>query len=111
MTDMRTPLGKVRGLGSARDGTTHFWRQRVTAVANVFLMSFFMDFEFQPTPPAPSDSKVVITHLDEFRVYVAEYSGFSDDSKFSSTLKGLVAALQQGNRVWNATKCRRRVRM
>ena len=42
MTDMRTPLGKVRGLGSARDGTTHFWRQRVTAVANVFLMSFFI---------------------------------------------------------------------
>ena len=42
MTDMRTPLGKVRGLGSARDGTTHFWRQRVTAVANVFLMSFFL---------------------------------------------------------------------
>ena len=42
MTDMRTPLGKVRGLGSARDGTTHFWRQRVTAVANVFLMSFFV---------------------------------------------------------------------
>jgi len=33
--DMRTPLGKVRGLGSAKDGTDHFWRQRVTAVANV----------------------------------------------------------------------------
>ncbi|MHC5655096.1 succinate dehydrogenase, hydrophobic membrane anchor protein [Stappia sp.] len=42
MTDMRTPLGSVRGLGSARDGTTHFWRQRVTAVANVFLMIFFI---------------------------------------------------------------------
>lgn len=42
MSDMRTPLGKVRGLGSAKDGTTHFWHQRVTAVANVFLMSFFV---------------------------------------------------------------------
>ena len=42
MTDMRTPLGKVRGLGSAKDGTTHFWRQRLTAVANVFLISFFV---------------------------------------------------------------------
>ena len=42
MTDMRTPLGRVRGLGSARDGTTHFWRQRVTAVANVFLITFFV---------------------------------------------------------------------
>lgn len=40
--DMRTPLGKVRGLGSAREGTEHFWRQRVTAVANVPLMLFFV---------------------------------------------------------------------
>ncbi|WP_186388696.1 MULTISPECIES: succinate dehydrogenase, hydrophobic membrane anchor protein [unclassified Stappia] len=42
MTDMRTPLARVRGLGSARDGTMHFWRQRVTAVANVFLITFFV---------------------------------------------------------------------
>lgn len=40
--DMRTPLGKVRGLGSAREGTEHFWRQRLTAVANVPLMLFFV---------------------------------------------------------------------
>ncbi|MEZ5789969.1 MAG: succinate dehydrogenase, hydrophobic membrane anchor protein [Nitratireductor sp.] len=39
---MRTPLGKVRGLGSAKDGTDHFWRQRVTAVANVPLIIFFV---------------------------------------------------------------------
>ena len=42
--DMRTPLGKVRGLGSAKDGTEHFWRQRLTAVANVPLMLFFVGF-------------------------------------------------------------------
>jgi succinate dehydrogenase / fumarate reductase membrane anchor subunit len=42
--DMRTPLGKVRGLGSAKEGTDHFWRQRVTAVANVPLMLFFIGF-------------------------------------------------------------------
>jgi succinate dehydrogenase / fumarate reductase membrane anchor subunit len=42
--DMRTPLGKVRGLGSAKDGTEHFWRQRMTAVANVPLMTFFVIF-------------------------------------------------------------------
>ena len=41
-TEIRTPLGKVRGLGSAKDGTDHFWKQRVTAVANVFLISFFV---------------------------------------------------------------------
>ncbi len=32
---MRTPLARVRGLGAARSGTGHFWRQRLTAVANV----------------------------------------------------------------------------
>lgn len=42
--DMRTPLGKVRGLGSAKDGTDHFWRQRLTAVANVPLILFFVLF-------------------------------------------------------------------
>ncbi|MBN9273453.1 MAG: hypothetical protein J0J15_25040 [Mesorhizobium sp.] len=43
-TDMRTPLGKVRGLGSAREGTGHFWHQRLTAIANVPLMLFFVGF-------------------------------------------------------------------
>ncbi len=42
--DMRTPLGKVRGLGSAKEGTEHFWRQRVTAAANVPLIIFFVIF-------------------------------------------------------------------
>lgn len=42
--DMRTPLGKVRGLGSAKEGTDHFWRQRVTAVANIPLILFFIGF-------------------------------------------------------------------
>ena len=31
----RTPLSRVRGLGAARSGTEHFWRQRLTAVANI----------------------------------------------------------------------------
>jgi succinate dehydrogenase / fumarate reductase membrane anchor subunit len=30
---MRSPLARVRYLGSARSGTQHFWRQRLTAVA------------------------------------------------------------------------------
>jgi succinate dehydrogenase / fumarate reductase membrane anchor subunit len=38
MKAMRTPLGRVRGLGSARAGTGHFWLQRLTAVANVPLL-------------------------------------------------------------------------
>ncbi|MET0574891.1 MAG: succinate dehydrogenase, hydrophobic membrane anchor protein [Mesorhizobium sp.] len=40
--DMRTPLNKVRGLGSAREGTEHFWRQRLTAIANVPLVLFLV---------------------------------------------------------------------
>jgi len=32
---MRTPLGRVRGFGSARSGTEHFIQQRLTAIANV----------------------------------------------------------------------------
>lgn len=42
MTDMRTPLGKVRGLGSAKEGTDHFWKQRLTAIANVPLVIFLV---------------------------------------------------------------------
>jgi len=32
---LRTPLGRVHHLGAARSGTEHFWRQRLTSVANV----------------------------------------------------------------------------
>lgn len=42
MADLRTPLGKVRGTGSAKEGTDHFWRQRLTAIANVPLVLFFV---------------------------------------------------------------------
>ena len=33
--DMRTPLGRVRGYGSAKSGTGHFIAQRLTALANI----------------------------------------------------------------------------
>jgi succinate dehydrogenase / fumarate reductase, membrane anchor subunit len=39
---MSTPLARVRGLGAARSGTDHFWRQRLTAVANVPLTVAFV---------------------------------------------------------------------
>jgi succinate dehydrogenase membrane anchor subunit len=32
---LRTPLGRVRYLGSAHNGTRHFWHQRLTSVAGV----------------------------------------------------------------------------
>ena len=39
---MATPLKRVRGLGAARSGTETFWRQRVTAVANIPLVIFLI---------------------------------------------------------------------
>lgn len=39
---MATPLKRVRGLGAARHGTETFWRQRITAVANVPLVIFLV---------------------------------------------------------------------
>jgi succinate dehydrogenase / fumarate reductase membrane anchor subunit len=39
---MSTPLARVRGLGSAKSGTEIFWRQRLTAVANVPLSIAFV---------------------------------------------------------------------
>jgi succinate dehydrogenase / fumarate reductase membrane anchor subunit len=42
MKDMRTPLSRVRGLGSAKTGTRDFWIQRLTAAANVPLALFLI---------------------------------------------------------------------
>jgi succinate dehydrogenase / fumarate reductase, membrane anchor subunit len=39
---MSTPLARVRGFGSAKSGTEHFWLQRLTAVANVPLTIAFV---------------------------------------------------------------------
>lgn len=37
----QTELGRVRGLGSAKEGAHHFWQQRLTAGSNLFLMLWF----------------------------------------------------------------------
>ena len=42
MADLRSPVARVRGLGSAKDGTHHWWLQRVTAVALVPLVVWFV---------------------------------------------------------------------
>ena len=39
---MATPLKKVRGLGAAHGGTETFWRQRLTALANIPLTIFLI---------------------------------------------------------------------
>jgi succinate dehydrogenase / fumarate reductase membrane anchor subunit len=37
-SSMRTPLGRVRNLGSSHSGTRDFWRQRLTALAMTLLI-------------------------------------------------------------------------
>jgi succinate dehydrogenase / fumarate reductase membrane anchor subunit len=39
---LRTPLGRVLGKGSAKDGTAHWWAQRVSAVALIPLCLWFL---------------------------------------------------------------------
>ncbi|GAB4227905.1 MAG: succinate dehydrogenase, hydrophobic membrane anchor protein [Kiloniellaceae bacterium] len=40
--NLRSPLGRVRGLGSAKDGTGHWWAQRLTALALIPLTVWFV---------------------------------------------------------------------
>ncbi len=44
MTAFRTPLKVVRGLGSAKEGSGHWWGQRVTAMALAPLSVWFLWF-------------------------------------------------------------------
>ncbi len=41
MNNYRSPLSRVNGLGSAKDGTSHFWHQRLTAIALIPLVLWF----------------------------------------------------------------------
>jgi succinate dehydrogenase / fumarate reductase, membrane anchor subunit len=58
---MSTPLARVRGLGAAHSGTGHFWRQRLTAIANVPLVIGFI--------------VIVIALLGRNHAYVVQYLG------------------------------------
>lgn len=42
MADLRSPVARVRGLGSAKSGTQHWWHQRVSAVALILLTAWFI---------------------------------------------------------------------
>ena len=59
---MATPLKRVRGLGAAHGGTETFWRQRMTAIANIPLVLFLI--------------LSIVTHVgagyDEVRGYLAQ---------------------------------------
>lgn len=40
---LRSPLGRVRGLGSAKSGVHHWWHQRTSAIALVPLSLWFVN--------------------------------------------------------------------
>ncbi len=44
---MRSPLGRVRGLGAAKSGLSHWWHQRLTALAMAPLMVWMLVLVFQ----------------------------------------------------------------
>lgn len=58
---LRSPLGKVRGLGSAKNGTHHWWMQKVTAVALIPLTIWFVSSVVQMTQ---ANYEVVINWLN-----------------------------------------------
>ena len=62
MTDYRTPLNKVRGSGSAKDGTEHFWRQRLTALANIPLLLFFIGFVVSMRGASQAELVAAVAH-------------------------------------------------
>ena len=59
---MRTPLKAVRGLGSARDGTSHFWMSRVTGAANLVLSVFLVLFIARMVGATHAEVKAAIAH-------------------------------------------------
>ena len=42
--NLRNPLARAKGLGSAKDGVAHWWHQRLTAIALALLSPWFVVF-------------------------------------------------------------------
>lgn len=61
-SSMRTPLGRVRGLGSAKAGTEHFWRQRLTALANIPLTLAAIGIAVALVGKDAADARALLSH-------------------------------------------------
>lgn len=59
---MRTPLSRARGLGSAKSGVHHWWRQRLTAMANVILVPFTVILVIALHGKSHADTVAVLSH-------------------------------------------------
>ncbi|MFS8035869.1 succinate dehydrogenase, hydrophobic membrane anchor protein [Xanthobacter sp. AM11] len=59
---MRTPLGRVRGLGAAKSGTEHFFKQRVTGLANLILMVAFIGIVIHLAGASYAEARATLGH-------------------------------------------------
>ena len=57
---LKSPLGRVLGLGSAKEGVTHWWGQRLTSIALIPLGLWFV---FSIVGLLPSDHATAVTWL------------------------------------------------
>ena len=55
-----TSLGRVRGLGSAREGAHHWWYQRLTAGSNFLLMLWLIN---ATRGPSAAPSSIALTQI------------------------------------------------
>jgi succinate dehydrogenase / fumarate reductase membrane anchor subunit len=60
MSEMRTPLRKVRGLGAARQGTGHFWFVRASGMALLFLSLFAVGVVFALAGKSFEEARAVL---------------------------------------------------
>lgn len=75
--EYRTPLAKARGLGSAKTGTTHWWMQRVTAVALIPLAFWLILFINQLFNASYEDIKQWLISPVNFTLLLAwAFTGF-----------------------------------
>lgn len=59
---LNTPLKTVRGLGSAKDGTQHFWWQRLTAIALVPLLIWVVIAGLTATLSDYDSARAMVAH-------------------------------------------------
>ena len=61
-SDLRSRMARVRGLGSAKDGTHHWWLQRVTAIALIPLTLWFVGTLIAATGSGHPEAVALIGH-------------------------------------------------
>jgi succinate dehydrogenase / fumarate reductase membrane anchor subunit len=75
--ELRSQLGRVRGLGSSHEGAHHFWVQRISGIALIPLVLWFV---FSATPMVSADLLTfkawVGTHYNPLLLILLILTGF-----------------------------------